>query len=250
VAVIALTLVASAACGTTETPVVAPPSTPAATAPPVTRDEAADQQIARDALLQVDDLPGTWNETKRSLSSEAEPSTTDSPIETCPEAKALAHDLGIDKTPKAVSAKSSKFDDGGGLSSQVDETVEITATVDEATSMANVFGDDAMLDCVKAALEEAFTKDPSKTITVDASKIKVERSKVGKLGDDHAVFLITLPMTSKGLSISVTAVVAFVRVGRGYVNLSYVSPLGVDMDKDVMPILTIAAQKLKKAQQN
>jgi hypothetical protein len=242
------------ACGTTETPAAppAPPSTPA-TAPPTTRDEKADQQVARDALLEVDDLPGSdWTETKRTLSSEAEPSTADNPLDTCPKAKQLAADLGLDRAAKAMSAKSSKFTLGtqSAPSAQVEETVEIRAHEDEATSMANVFGDDAMLQCLKDELKATLANSSSKSVTVDAAKIKVERSKVGKLGDDHAVFLITVPAQASGITINVTFVAAFVRVGRGYVNLSYGTYSGVDVDKEVVPVLTKAAAKLKKALQS
>ncbi len=248
----AAAVAAALGCTSTDTPAAPPTSSTTAPAPPSTRDEKADQRVARDALLATDDLPGNdWNETKRTLSSEAEPSTADNPLDTCPKAKQLAADLGLDRDPKAITAKSSKFTLGTKErpSAQVEETVEIRATEDQATSVANVFGDRAMLQCLRDELKATLGSGSSKSVTVDPDKIEVERLKVGKLGDDHAVFLVTVPAQSNGITIDVTFVAAFVRVGRGYVNLSYGTYFGVDVDKEVMPVLTTAADKLHKALQ-
>lgn len=227
---------------------IATTTAPPATAPPVTQDRPADQKIAVEALLDLSDLPGSdWNETKRQVSTETSRAATDNPTSSCPEVLDRFRELGADPQSDPVSAKSSKFTKGNNNSVQVEETVELRATEEEAVVLANVLGDPSMIGCLQSALAASFAAQPKDSETqIDVENIRIERIKTGPLGDDHAVFEMVIPTTTNGIGLELHFFAAFIRVGRGYVNLSYGGIARPSLTDDLMPLFEEATDKLRR----
>lgn len=239
-------LIATAGCtATTEVTQTANSSTtnpPATAKPPPTQDRKSDGRIAEKSVLTVDDLsdPGWEEGSSRERADAKNDFKPDCPAlgDEFKNVLKLSDEVPASKSPTFKQAKKQLelFDD-----------VLIFATVDQALDAANVFGNPEIVPCLQNYLKTAATKDTS--VPIDAKKIKVERTATGPLGDDHGVFTATVPVQTTTGTTDVTVVYAFIRVGRGYTEVAYTAgsvTAPPDLEKDIMPILRSAADKLKK----
>lgn len=238
--ILALVGVGATACPSNTVDTTSTTAAPATTAPAptTTQDKKTDEKIARKALLAVEDLPGTgWDDSKkRSSDSSGDFSKS------CPEMKATFEQFSA----MAADAPKSSSPSMTNTKKQIDVTddVIVYGTVDDAQTVAKVIGGNDFKECLPRVLEDAIKAGA--TTPIDITDLTVEKAKVGKIGDDRAVFNVTITVSAGGKSASAHAVAAFIRFDRGYSYVSYTSTSDIDYEADVKPILEKAADKLKK----
>jgi hypothetical protein len=183
--VLATAALLGGACTSTTGTATGPGTTPATT-PTSTQDLRADTAIAKKAVLVADDLSGIgWTADKRSIDLTGNVKLEDACPDIADEAAAfdqLTHGGAQAQSDELKNAKTNV---------QIDDDVTVFATPDQAVTVANVVGDDSFTDCVRKLLVNA-AKQSNGEIGTDG--LTVTRTNVGPLGDDHSVYLATLPV--------------------------------------------------------
>lgn len=226
-----------AACSSTPDPAPQASTTeaPATSAPPTTQDEDADEQIAEDALLTADEVPGgPWVE------GDARSATPGTGLDCEDMASESAY---FDEFAKgAPGAKAPELtDEATGAALQLD--VNIVADEEIATTVAAAFADDRFPGCLEdRLLDDAATGSSGATL----SDVRVEPLDVDPVGDAASAWTVSFTIEQGTQQAEIEGLIAFVQVGRGFSNVSLISegPLTVD---DLQPILDEASAKLGSA---
>jgi hypothetical protein len=231
----------AAACAKEEaTPQPGPTPTPESTTTTeastttTTQDEEADEALAEEALLTVDEVPGgPWQEGDARVD---EPGTG-LDCEAMPEESEYFDEHGRG----APGAKAPELDDETtGAQLQLD--VELVASDEVGAEIAGFFADDRFAGCLEERLLEE-TSSGSSAATI--SDVRVETLDLeGTIGDSASAWSVSFTVEQGTQSAEISGVIGFAQVGRGFANVSIVAetPVGV---ADLEPILAAAADKLE-----
>lgn len=208
---------------------------PATSAPRTTQDDEADEAIAEDALLAVDEVPGgPWVEGDVR-------STTPGAGLDCDD-MASESDYFEEFAKGAPGAKAPELnDEATGATLQLD--VNIVADEDIATTVAGSFADDRFPGCLEDRLRNEGADGSSSTTISDVS---VEPLDIDPVGDSASAWTVSFIIEQGTQQAEIQGLIAFVQVGRGFSNVSIISEVPLTVD-DLQPVLDEASTALTAA---
>jgi hypothetical protein len=206
---------------------------PPATAAPTTQDEAADEVIAGEALLTVDELPGgPWVEGDARSSSPGTGLDCD--------AMAEESEYFNEHAKGAPGAKAPEYTDATNETS-VQLDVNIVADDEVATTVAGFFADERFAGCLEDRLLDGATAGSATITDAAVAPITIE-----PVGDSAVAWSVTFTITQGAEQTQVSGIIAFVQVGRGFANVSLIG-MTPPTAADIEPILAAAAAELETA---
>lgn len=226
------------ACSSTPDPAPQASTTqvPATSAPPTTQDEAADEEIAQEALLSADEVPGgPWTE--------GDP-RSNTPGNGLDCAAMAAESEYFDELAKGAPGADGPelTDEASGAVLQL--AVNIVADEEIATTVAGYFADDRFPGCLEdRLLEEPATGSSGATVT----DVSVEPLDIESVGDAASAWTVSFTIEQGSQQAEIVGLIAFVQVGRGFGNVSLVSEGSPITADDLQPILDEASKRLRSA---
>jgi hypothetical protein len=237
VALLTVASLAFAACGDDDDDDSAPTTAPAATeapataapttaTPATTEPAVSDAELARSALLTIDDMPTGWTETAQDPGEDAQDAAT---IERISDCSGLDADLIGDGVLGDTEAKSPDFDSPDELAS-VTHSVGLAPDEDTAVAAVAAIGDDALAPCYEEAMRASFaeaatTTDPSATLAegVTLSDITMERidPPVEVTADEAVWYEAAASLDYQGQTIDIYLNLLFTRTGRVLSQLEF-----------------------------
>jgi hypothetical protein len=223
------------ACTSTSGPDGAATSTnaPATTAPPTTQDVVADVQVAEEALLTLDEIPGgPWTE------GDPRTSTTSSDFD-CPELAQEAEFFN-ENASDSPDAKSPDYRHGiTGAALQLD--VNVVASTEVADRVSAFFADPGFGTCLEHRTgDQADTQAPNGVTVAD---LTVEPVDLPPVGDASSAWAMSFEMARSGQTATAHGTLVIVQVGRGFTLVSLIGEQPSTED-ELVPIATAAADKL------
>ena len=169
--------------------------------------KAADQRVARLAVLRLTDFPAGWAE-------------SDKPAET---GQSPCQAINSAKSATTARDSSHTFSENNDAT-QADSTVYVYADTASASRWFGEVSSSATRSCLGDALGKGLAKNAqgqgAKLGEITTSSLSIE-----PVGDDRAAGRLAIPISSGGATISVTLDLIFVRVDRGIAILTLVDTL-------------------------
>lgn len=200
--------------------------------------DPADQAIAEDALLTLQDFPAGW---------EAAPSDDDDDREGREE---IAACVGVEyeELYGGTTAEASSPD----FTSEHDEQVSVAVKVDpDESSMAHAFEIGArpefrecMAENIAKAVDESLAESGE---DAEIGDISINQMSFGSYGDETLAFRMTIPMTAQGFNIDVITEIAIVRIGRAQVNLTSFGVGSTISTSEFTEYVELAAARLEES---
>lgn len=200
------------------------------------QDIEADTAAAESALLVLADLPAGW--------SEAPSTSTDDDEMDRRQAECLGAP-GDELFDTEAKAETDTFTDGAG--NQIEQVVALMPTADDAVDTLAGFEDDGAAPCLTEAFNDRFrsvVEESGELGEAALGEITVAPLEVAAAGDETHAFRIEIPITLGDASLTVTADLVAVRVGRSLAGLTFTSETGSTPVALIDEITGITAERL------
>lgn len=200
------------------------------------QDIEADTAAAEAALLVLADLPEGW--------SEAPSTSTDDDEMDRRQAECLGAP-GDELFDTEAKAETDTFSDGAG--GQIEQVVALMPTADDAVDTLAGFEDEDAAPCLTEAFNDRFrsvVEDSGDLGEASLGEITVAPLEVADAGDETHAFRIEIPITLGDASLTVTADLVAVRVGRSLAGLTFTSETGATPVALIDEITGITAERL------
>ena len=206
---------------TTTRPVTTTTKAPAA--PNTPKQRAADTAVAKQAVLEVSDLPFGWAANPHDDSGPDLPKPVETKFAACAHLPKRFVDNKNDDQPNADSPDFTKGTVGAGAAAEVDSSVELDRTVSDISEPLSHFADPDTTKCFdplfRAELALALRGDQG----VSLQDFAFRALSVGSIGDQAAGFQGRVTIVGPKASIPIEFDLYFVRKGRAIATLTTIA---------------------------
>lgn len=198
---------------------------------------AADQAIAEDALLVLEDFPAGW---------QAQTSDDESELNKHEIAECIGVEYDELYDDSSADAESRTFISPEDV--EVDHEIDIAADEAWATTAFEIASGDAFRACVAEEMEKVLIKAfEEEEGDVELGELAVNEMSFDSFGDATTALRVTIPFETQGFSLEATLDIVAVRVGRGQ-SVVTVSATGSGLDSDELAeLVALGSERLEQS---
>jgi hypothetical protein len=192
-------------------------------APNTPKQRVADTAVAKQAVLELSDLPFGWAANPHNNSGPDLPKSVETKFLACAHLPKRFIDNANDNQPNADSPDFTKGTVGAGPAAEVDSSVEVDRAVSDVSEPLSHFADPGTAKCFDPLFRAEFALALRGDTGVSLHGFALRALSVGTVGDQAAGFQGRVTITGPKASIPIEFDLYFVRKGRGIAMLTAVA---------------------------